>query len=201
MRRTLLLMAGFAWIVGCATTRQEEPSPRPVAPPRAATEAPRPELTRIEVDPALPADALGSVLSRRATALGLPASVALVWGDAPELPGAQRVAIESGGSRLEGWLVGGAQNVDMGKLADGIHNVVVVRCEKRRLLAGHPSGPGRTPLELPQADARGQRETDLFAFVSLEPGDVADDATSGDVVALLSRLPNRVRYAVLGLPG
>jgi len=89
----------------------------------------------------------------------------------------------------------------MGKLADGIENVVMVQCERTQLLAGHPSGPERAPLELPKEETGSQRESGLFAFVSLEPGDVADDATSGDVVALLSRLPSRVRYAVMGLPG
>jgi hypothetical protein len=201
MRRTLLVVAGFAWIVGCAATRQEEPAPQPAAPPAAAARAPAAHVARIQVDPSLPADALGPVLARHAGELGLPRAVAFIWGDASEPPGARRVAIEAGGARIEGWLVGGAQQVDMGKLADGIDNVVMVKCDKTQLLAGHPSGPGRIPLDFPEQDTDGQRESGIFAFVSLEPGDVADDATSGDVVALLSRLPSRVRYAVIGLPG
>ena len=198
----------FAWgafvvVVGCASTRKEEPQPLGmVRTPREADSATAPERTReLAVDPKLPADALGPTLATRARGLGIEAPVAFVWGDISPLPdGARRARLSAGPSKLDGWLVPAAQNVDMGKLAPEIHDVVMVGCEKHHLVGSHPSGPGRHRIDFTNDDAETRREAhELFAFVSVEPGDVNDAATAGDVIALLEKLPTRVRYAVMGL--
>lgn len=198
----------FAWgtfvvVVGCASTRKEEPQPVGMArTPRTADSTPAPDRAReLGVDPDLPADALGKSLAAQARGMGVETPIAFVWGDISPIPdGARRARVRSGSAKLDGWLVPAAHNVDMGKLAPEIHNVVMVGCEKDHLYGSHPSGPGRHPIDFAHDDAETQREAhELFAFVSVEPGDVNDAATAGDVIALLEKLPTRVRYAVMGL--
>lgn len=192
MRLAFTLAAGFVLVLGCATVRKEEP-PRPIS--RAE---PSPAQRPLELDPSMPGDALGQEISRQVRAKGVPGPVAFVWGDALPPPGALEIELRAGEERLSGWLVGAAHEVDMGRLAQGVRDVVVVSCDESRLYAARPPEPARLPLDLDRSSAEDQ---EIFAIVSLEPGDVSDAATSQDVIGLLRKLPGRVRYAVMGLPG
>jgi hypothetical protein len=192
MRIEWVAFAAVGLVIGCASTRREEAVARPASvahssahpveadPPASGVRA------RLEVDPEMPADELGR---------------AFVWGDVSPPPSSRRATIRTDGATVDGYLVGAAQEVDMGKLAPDIHDVVMVGCEKDRLVGSHPSSPEHFPIELDaSATPDGARAAhDIFAFVSVEPGDVADEARARDVLALLGRLPSRVRYAVMGL--
>jgi len=156
----------------------------------------------LEIDGTSDGDSFGANLGRRASELGVAGPAALIWGDATPPPGARAVSVRVGESSIEGWLVGSAQHIDMGQLASEMHDVVLIGIEKRHLVASHPSGPGRFRFDLDrEGDESQRRAVDTFALVSVEPGDVADDSTAQEVVALLTRLPQRVRYVVMPLPG
>ena len=135
--------------------------------------------------------------------IGVAGPTAFVWGDVSPAPsGARRIEIRAGNTSVQGFLIPSAHEVDMGQLAPGIHNVVMVGCDDRGLYGSHPSGPGRHRIEFGAADGELEREArEIFGFVSLMPGDVSEGVTSGQVLSLLKELPSRVRYAVMALPG
>jgi len=201
-RVDVVILGAVIVVMGCATVQKEGPQPTSrsrVA--RAPSVAPR--VRRLAVDGRAPAHELGARLSAGARALGVSGSVAFVWGDVAPVPsGAERVELRADGVSVSGYLVPNAHEVDMGQLAEGIHDVLMVSCDERGLYGTHPSGRGRTRLELGVADAEARREAEeTFAFVSLMPGDLPGGATSGQILGLLAELPTRVRYAVLALPG
>ncbi len=205
MRIELVMVGAMVVVVGCATARREEPAPQPLGIARSpwnrdlAGPAVPERVHHLDVSPELPAGELGKALGDRARAIGVEAPIAFVWGDVKPVPaGARRAEIRAQGSRVSGWLVGSANSIDMGQLAPDIHDVVLVSAEKNQLFASHPSGSVRSPLDLELRDAESRRD-EVFAFVSLEPGDIGPEARAGEVLALLDRLPGRVRYAVMAL--
>jgi hypothetical protein len=146
---------------------------------------------------------MGEVIAREARSAGVAAPAALIWGDLAALPdGARRVRIRSGQAKLDAWLVPAAHQVDMGRLASDVHDVLFVHCGRRNLWASRASEQERVRIDFEhEADERTRTEShELFAFVNSDPGDISDRATSENVVALLERLPTRARYAVMGLP-
>jgi hypothetical protein len=157
------------------------------------------EPLKLTLDDSLKADQLAARLAAEARAHGVPSPIAFVWGDPASVPdGARPAEIRSGNAELRGWLVGRAHEVDMGKLAPSIHDVVMVQCEREHLVASYPPDQRRARLDVDRTDPQ-RRIDERFAFVSTEPGDVSDDARASEVLALLSRLPSHARYAVMGL--
>lgn len=200
-RVDVVILGAVIVVMGCATTPKEEAQPasrlsrpeRPIVQPRVHV---------LTLDARTPARALGSELAARATELGVAGPTAFVWGDVSPAPsGARRIEIRAGNTSVQGFLIPSAHEVDMGQLAPGIHNVVMVGCDDRGLYGSHPSGPGRHRIEFGAADGELERESrEIFGFVSLMPGDVSEGVTSGQVLSLLKELPSRVRYAVMALP-
>ncbi len=200
-RVDVVILGAVIVVMGCAATPKEEA--RPTAglsrPERPAVE---PRVHLVSLDARAPANTLGSELAARAAEIGVTGPTAFVWGDvSPVPPGARRVEIRAGSASLRGFLIPSAHEVDMGQLATGIHDVVMVGCDDRGLYGSHPSGPGRHRIELGATDPELRREaSESFAFVSVMPGDLSDSVTFGQVVSLLHDLPSRVRYAVMALP-
>ncbi|MBK7580207.1 MAG: hypothetical protein IPI67_08395 [Myxococcales bacterium] len=206
MGRVDVVVLGAAIVVmGCATARNEEPQPSsPSGVSRRASEkTPAPRVHTLSVDGRMPAQRLGAALADRARELGVQGPVAFVWGDlTPPPQGARAAEIRADGIVLRGFLVPEAHEVDMGQLASEIHNVVMVGCDRRGLYAGHPSGPGRHPIDFSLESADTRRDgREIFAFVSILPGDLDEGVSSGQIVAELQKLPTRVRYAVMALSG
>lgn len=203
-RVDVVILGAVIVVMGCAGTQKEEP--QPASAPRvsrvARPTAPPPRTYAMTVDARAPAAELGHELAARAREIGVSGQVAFVWGDvAPVPPNARRVELRAGEARVPGFLVPEAHEVDMGQLAADIHNVVMVGCDDQGLYGSHPSGPGRHRIDFGASDAEARREAqELFAFVSIMPGDISARLTSGQVVSLLQQLPTRVRYAVLALP-
>jgi hypothetical protein len=190
--------------LGCASTRRQEPAPKPAsAVPDAAANDNGSVALEVALDPELRADRLGSVIAHQARSAGVAAPIALVWGDIGAIPeGAKRVRVRSGSAKLDGWLVPSAHQVDMGRLASDVHDVVLVHCGRKNLWASRLSEPERVRIDFEhESDENGlhpSRQT--FALVTADPGDVSERAVSENIVALLDRLPTRTRYAVMGLP-
>jgi hypothetical protein len=197
-RVDVVVLGAVVVVMGCATAQKEEA--RPASSPRQARAAEPPDrVLALRVDAAASAVGLGAQLSDRARSVGVAGRVAFVWGDVrPAPPGARPAEIQAGGARVRGYLVPGAHELDMGELAAGIREVVVVGCDERGLYGTDPSGPGRSRLDSAPPDPGSAEET--FAFVSLQPGDLSGEVSSARLVSLLEQLPRRVRYAVLALP-
>lgn len=201
-RVDVVILGAVIVVMGCASTQKEPPSASRTS--RAVRSAAPPARTySVSVDERAPAAELGSRLTERAREIGVEGPTAFVWGDVTPLPSnARRLEVRAGSAVLSGFLLPDAHEMDMGQLASGIHNVVMVGCDERGLYGSHPSGPGRHRIELGPSDAETRRQAEeLFAFVSVMPGDVTEGVTSGQVVSLLRQLPSRVRYAVMALPG
>lgn len=201
-RVDVVILGAVIVVMGCATTRKEEPEPTS-APRLSRAATPPPRVHSMPVDANAPADELGARLAERAREIGVASPAAFVWGDVvPPPPGARRVELRAGSATLAGYLVPEAHSIDMGQLASGIHQVVMVGIDERGLYGSHPSGPGRQRLDFVRDDAETRREAEeTFAFVSLAPGDLERGVSSGYVLSLLEKLPSRVRYAVMALPG
>lgn len=138
-------------------------------------------------------------LAREARAHGLGKTVAFVWGDVSPLPGSVPVHITTEKKTLDGWLVGGAHELDVGKLAPEIENISLVAVEDRGLFASHPSAPGRQRIDLDGPhDYESRRQARVvFAMVDGESG---HDVAAENAVDWLGKLSGWVRYGVLALP-
>ncbi|MBK8995377.1 MAG: hypothetical protein IPM35_06405 [Myxococcales bacterium] len=203
-RVDVVILGAVIVVMGCASAQKEEP--QPASSPRLSRSSrptpPPPRTYPISLDARAPATELGQALAERAREIGVSGQVAFVWGDVvPAPPNARRVELRAGSASVPGFLVPEAHEIDMGQLAPDIHNVVMVGCDEQGLYGSHPSGPGRHRIDFSVSDAETRREAhEVFAFVSIMPGDVSSRLTSGQVVSLLGQLPTRVRYAVLALP-
>ena len=202
-RVDVVILGAVIVVIGCATTPKEEI--QPASSPRLSRAAPPavpPRVHMISIDARAPAAQLGAQLAARIGDLGVSGPAALVWGDVSPLPpGARRVEIRAGAAAVRGFVVPDAHEVDMGQLAPGIHNVVMVGLDERGLYGSHPSGPGRHRIDAAANDDESRRAAlESFAFVRVMPGDVSESLTAGQVVSLLETLPTSVRYAVLALP-
>ncbi len=186
-------------IVGCAQRpSQRDPAPTATSPASAENTAAEHAATlAVRGDATL--QALQSELSHEARARGLGPTVAFIWGDVTRVPGAEPVHITARGATLDGWLVGGAHEIDVGKLAPEIENIAIVHVDKRGLFASHPSGPGRHHIDLDGPhDAESDREARVvFAMIDVETG---HDVRAENAVAWLSKLSGWVRYGVMALP-
>lgn len=138
-------------------------------------------------------------LAHEARQHGLGKTVAFVWGDVSPLPGSIPVHITTEHESLDGWLVGGAHELDVGKLAPEIENISLVEVEGRGLFASHPSAPGRQRIDLDGPhDYESRRQARVvFAMVDGESG---HDVPADDAVDWLGKLSGWVRYGVLALP-
>jgi len=200
-RADVVILGAVIVVMGCASTQVEEPSPlarSSQANPRATRIGARIHTARVEA--AVPARELGGRIQERARELGLSGPVAFVWGDVSPAPAeSTRLELVVGGRHLSGWLVPEAHQVDMGTLASGIHDVIMVGAEAKGLYGHAPGLGGR--IELDGAHVAWREPERTFALVSLMPGDVSAELDSGDLVAMLERLTPRVRYSVMPLPG
>jgi hypothetical protein len=183
-------------VIGCAkgpTNREATPN---VAPAPVATEKRTPTVA-LERDTSL--RVLEWRLAHAARVHGLGKTVAFVWGDVAPLPGSIPVHITAEGKTLDGWLVGGAHELDVGKLAPDIENISLVEVEQRGLFASHPSAPGRHRIDLDGPhDSESRREARVvFAMVDGESG---HDVAADNAVEWLGKLSGWVRYGVLALP-
>jgi hypothetical protein len=183
-------------VIGCAqrpTNREAAPS---IAPRPAAAEKHEPTVA-LERDTSL--RVLEWRLAHEARVHGLGKTVAFVWGDVARLPGSIPVHITAQDKTLDGWLVGGAHELDVGKLAPDIENISLVQVDHRGLFASHPSTPGshRIDLDGPH-DADSRREARVvFAMVDGESG---HEVAADNAVEWLGKLSGWVRYGVLALP-
>jgi hypothetical protein len=180
-------------VLGCAQ-RPTNGEAKPCKTPAAVVSAPTVALER---DTSL--RVLEWRLAREAKQRGLGKTVAFVWGDVTPLPGAIPVHITTEHKTLDGWLVGGAHELDVGKLAPDIENISLVQVDDRGLFASHPSAPGRQQIDLDgphDSESRHQARV-VFAMVD---GDSGHDVRADDAVAWLGKLSGWVRYGVLALP-
>jgi hypothetical protein len=181
-------------MIGCAQRPAAQCKANPAAVASASVRASTVELGR---DTSL--RALEWKLARHAREQGLGHTVAFVWGDVTPLPGSIPVHIAVKEKSLDGWLVGGAHELDVGKLAPEIENVSIVEVEDKGLFASHPSLRGRQVIDL---DGPKDSESKLAARVvfAMVDGESGHEVPAENAVEWLSKLSGWVRYGVLALP-
>lgn len=185
---TLLWLGASSSFIACrASSPAPETAPRPATVEPAAAVEPADSTERVVVT--VPADATIATLERELGAAAGSRDCMLWWGrigDRPEGLHELRVVVGEH-TVLEGWLA-----CDVA-LPDALQ-IGLVRRQGGTLSVGHPSGPGRTPLD----PAHAEPENDTFALFEVSTSDHGDPAsTLAADVATLSRM---FRFAVWPIP-